>query len=197
MHGEGESPEEGLIEMGPEVGGEHGNAVVRLHPLEEIADLDIGVPVERIIPFGAAPEQGIGFVEEKDAVRALGGGEDPLEVLLRLADVLADHGGEIHPEEVDAEFVCQHLGGHGLACARGSGKECVHPASARQPGAESPALEYRRRAGRARAELPQLGDGVSGEDEIVPLVCGARYSWRAPRARYRIRPGRRQRDRRM
>ena len=66
--------------------------VERLHPLEQVGHLDVRVAVAGVLDLGALAEQGVGLVEQEDAVDPVGLGEDPVEVLLGLADVLVDDG---------------------------------------------------------------------------------------------------------
>src|SRR2546425_956813 len=81
----------------------------------------------RIAPLGALAEERVGLVEEEDRVRALGGVEDPVEVLLRLADVLAHDRREVDPEELESELLRQHLASHRLACSGLAGEEHLQP----------------------------------------------------------------------
>ena len=68
-----EPADERLVHVLAEVRREDGDAVVVLHPLEQVADLDVGVAVVGVAHLGALAEQGVGLVEEQDGVRALRG----------------------------------------------------------------------------------------------------------------------------
>ena len=57
------------------------DAIVLLHPLQQVADLQIRVPVASRSP-GPLAEEGIGLVEEQDAVGPFGRVEDLVQVLL-------------------------------------------------------------------------------------------------------------------
>src|SRR6188508_303133 len=61
-----EPTREGLVDVGPEVGGEDGKPVEALHPLKQEGTLDVGVPVVGVLDLGAFAEHGIGLVEEED-----------------------------------------------------------------------------------------------------------------------------------
>ena len=65
-------------------------AAVDLHPLQQVADLDVGVAVVAVLHLAALAEERVGLVEEQDRAAVLGGIEHPPQVLLGLADVLAD-----------------------------------------------------------------------------------------------------------
>ena len=103
VHDEVEPPHERVVDVATEVRGEDHGARIRLHPLQEVRDLDVRVPVVGVGHLRALTEQRVGLVEEQDRVGAVGGGEDPLEVLLRLADVLRDDRREVDPEQVEPE----------------------------------------------------------------------------------------------
>src|SRR5205823_6319977 len=64
MHASGE----GIVHVAAEVGGEDNDALVFLHFLEQIGDLDVGVAIVRVLDFGALAEEGVGFVEEENSV---------------------------------------------------------------------------------------------------------------------------------
>ena len=84
-----EAAQERVVDVLAEVGREDDGAVVALHLLEQVGDLDVRVAVVGVAHLGALAEERVGLVEEEDRVRALGGAEDAVEVLLGLADVLA------------------------------------------------------------------------------------------------------------
>ena len=82
MNDEPYPAEEGGIDRLLLVRGEDRQAVIRLDPLEQIADLDIRVSVMTVTNLGPSPEHCIRFVEEQDRARSLRRIEEPLEVLL-------------------------------------------------------------------------------------------------------------------
>ena len=49
------------------VGRQDRQTPVALHPLEQVADLDVGVAVVAVLELGALAEEGVGLVEEEDA----------------------------------------------------------------------------------------------------------------------------------
>ena len=118
-----EAAQERVVHVLAEVRREDDRAGVALHLLEQVGDLDVGVAVVRVLHLGALAEERVGLVEEEDRVRALGGAEHAVEVLLGLADVLRDHGGEVEAEEVEAEVAREHLAGHRLARAGLAGEQ--------------------------------------------------------------------------
>lgn len=63
--------------------------------LEEVGAFDVGVAVVGVLDLRALSEDRVGLVEEEDAVDAGGLGEDFLQVLLGLADVLVDDRGHV------------------------------------------------------------------------------------------------------
>ena len=87
---EAQPAQERLVEVLLAVGGEDREALEALHALEQVADLEVGVAVVRVLDLGALAEQRVGLVEEQDHVGRVGGVEQPAQVLLGLADVLVD-----------------------------------------------------------------------------------------------------------
>ena len=98
-----EAAGEGLVDVGAQVGGEDREAVEGLDALQQVRNLDVGVAVVRVTHLRALAEEGVGLVEEQHAVDPVDLGEDPLEVLLGLADVLVDDRGEVDRVELEAE----------------------------------------------------------------------------------------------
>ena len=58
---------ERLVEILAPVGGEDREAVEPLHALQQVADLDVGEAVVRVLDLGALAEQRVRLVEEQDA----------------------------------------------------------------------------------------------------------------------------------
>ncbi|MBA7682769.1 hypothetical protein ES703_91121 [subsurface metagenome] len=54
----------GLIQVGPEIRRQDGHAIIGLHALQQIGDLDVGVAVMRVAHFGALAKKGIRLIEE-------------------------------------------------------------------------------------------------------------------------------------
>ena len=122
IHQRIEAPSKRLIKVCAQIRGEDGNALEELHPLQQISHLDVGVAVMRIADLTSLTEQGVGFVEEDHTVNPLGLREDPIEVLLCLADVFVHHGREVNRVKVETKLGGEHLGGHRLAGPGGTRK---------------------------------------------------------------------------
>ena len=60
-----EAPHERGVEVPLAVGGQHGQAVELLHPLEHVVDLDVRVPVVRVTDLGPLAEQRVRLVEQQ------------------------------------------------------------------------------------------------------------------------------------
>src|SRR4030095_10762245 len=86
---EPDPPEERGVQRRLLVCREYRKAAIRLHPLEEVADLDVGVAIVAVLDLAALAENRVGLVEEQDRAADLRCVEDSPQVLLRLADVLA------------------------------------------------------------------------------------------------------------
>ena len=81
------------VDIALAVGGEHGDAVELLHPLEQVVDLDVGEAVVGVIDLHPPPEQSVRLVEEQHHRCSLAGVEHLAQMLLGLADVLIDDAG--------------------------------------------------------------------------------------------------------
>src|SRR6266511_1207087 len=108
LHHDVDPAEERLVHVPLQVRRHDRDAVVGLEPLQQVGDLDVRVPVVCVADVRALPEQRVGLVEEQHEVSRRGTGEDPLEVLLGLTDVLAHHAGEVDLVEVQAELARNH-----------------------------------------------------------------------------------------
>ena len=145
------------------------SAVERLHPLEQVGDLDVRVAVARVLDLGALAEQRVGLVEQQDAVHAVGLGEDPVEVLLGLADVLVDDGREVDDVEVEAEVAGDDLRRHRLARPGVAGEQAgdaAGPRAALAPIPHSPTTLSRCRARAVSSRSWRLDD--RRQDEVRP-----------------------------
>ena len=98
-----------------------------LHPLQQVGDLLVGVPVVRVLHLRALPEQGVRLVEEQQDVEALRLVEDPFEVLLGLADVLVDDRRQVDPEQVEAQLGGDDVRGERLAGAGAAAEQRRDP----------------------------------------------------------------------
>ena len=101
---EAQAAQERGVERRLHVRREDRQPAVRLHALQQVVDLDVGVAVVAVLDLAALAEQRVGLVEEQDRAAVLGGVEQPAEVLLGLADVLADHRRQVDPVEVEVEL---------------------------------------------------------------------------------------------
>ena len=74
-----------------QVGSEDCEPLVSLQPLQQVADLEVCVPVVRVLHFSALPEQGVGLIEEQYVVGGVGRIGLLIEVLFGLTHVLVHH----------------------------------------------------------------------------------------------------------
>ena len=105
VHDEPKAPHEGLVERPLHVRGEYREAAIGLHPLQKVADLDVRVAVVAVLHLAPLAEEGVSLVEEQDGASVLRRVEDLPQVLLCLADVLADRRRKVYPEEVQASVL--------------------------------------------------------------------------------------------
>ncbi len=172
VHDRVQPPGERLVHVGAQVGGQDGDAVEALHPLEQVGHLDVGVPVARVLDLGALAEQGVGLVEQQHAVDPVGLGEDAVQVLLGLADVLVDDGREVDHVQVQPEVAGEDLGRHRLAGAGIAGEQGRHPTTAGGGVPHPPLADDPVAVPCPRRDLAQLGVHRPGQDQVVPARDG-------------------------
>ncbi len=166
------APHERVIHVLAQVGRQDDGALVLLHALQEVAGLDVGVAVVRVAHLGTLAEQRVGLVEEEHHVARLGFAKDLAQVLLRLADVLAHHGGQIDLVELESEPAGDDLGRHRLSGTRRTGEEHVESLAERQLAAEAPLFEHAGAIADLIAELAQLFEPVGRQHDVLPRVVG-------------------------
>src|SRR6266508_3853837 len=159
-----------LVEVLREIGREDHHAVVALHPLEEIGDLDVRVAVVRVSHLRALPEQRVGLVEEQDRVASLGGAKDALEVLLGLTDVLADDGGQVDAKQVQAQVVGHDRGGQGLPRPGRTGEQRSQGGGTARRSKEGPLSKHLVAAPDRAGELLQAAQRWRGKHQVGPRV---------------------------
>ena len=137
-----QAADEGVVHVVAQVGRQDDDAVVLLHPLQQVADLDVGVAVVGVLDLGALAEDGVGLVEEQDGVAVGRLVEDAVEVLLGLADVLADHRRQVDLVQLEAQLGGDDLGGHRLAGAGRAGEEGGRRPRPRPAAVEAPRLQH-------------------------------------------------------
>src|SRR5690606_28545186 len=118
-----ETAQERLIQVGSQIGRQDGNAIIGLHTLEQIADLQISVAVMGILDPRPFTEDSVGLIKKEDRVATLRLAKDSLQILLRLPNVLTDQAGKVNLIEVQSQVACDHLSGHGLAGAGWAGEQ--------------------------------------------------------------------------
>ena len=156
MHDETDAPHEGGVERLPEVRGQDRETAIGLHARQQVTDLDVGVTVVAVRHLAAFAEQGVGFVEQQDRAALLGRVEDPPQVLLGLADVLADHATQIDAVEIERQLVGDHLGRQGLAGAALAVEQRAHAEAAiARSGRQTPGLVDPRAVAELGGDLAQ------------------------------------------
>ena len=94
--------------------------------------------------------------------------EDALQVLLGLADVLVDHGGEVDDVQLQVEVVRDHLGGHRLAGARVAGEQGGDPDAATAAGPHPPVSEHLLPVPGPQRDLLQGGEDGGRQHQVGP-----------------------------
>ena len=154
--------------LAAQVGGQHGQALERLHPLQEVGGLHVGVAVLGVPDVGPLAEEGVGLVEEQDAVHPLGLGEDPVEVLLGLAHVLVDDRRQVDHVQVEPERAGQHLGRHRLAGARLAGEEGLDASAPGSAVGQAPLVEHPFPPPHPGRQLLELDEHLAGQHQVDP-----------------------------
>src|ERR1039457_2422229 len=157
-----------MIDGLPLIGGQDGHAPVVLHALQQVVDLDVGVAVVAVPDLAAASEERVGLVEEQQGAALVGGVEHLAQVAFSLADVFADHAGQVDPVQGQPEFTGDDLGGQGLA---GAGLASEQGSDAAAPGdgfGEAPVAQHGGPALHLVGEVAQQHGLLVRQNEIVP-----------------------------
>src|SRR6185437_15161434 len=144
------------------------HAVERLEPLQKESDLDVGVAVMSVLHLAPLAEQSVGLIEKKDRGAVAGERKDAIEVLLGLADVLADDSGEVDAPEIESGFAREHGGAHRFPCAWASAEERGDAGSAR----EAPLRENPLAMADGAAKPAKLGEACERQHEVLPALFG-------------------------
>ena len=136
----------------------------RLHPLQQVGDSRRWRSGRgRRGPRERLPNSASASSNSSTPLTPVGLGEDPLEVLLGLADVLVDDRRQVDDVEVEPEVAGDHLGRHRLAGAGVAGEQRGDAAArGRRPAASATRRAPARGAGpgrRARAAAPRRRSG--------------------------------------
>ena len=155
-----------LVEVGPQVGGQDGDAIEELHSLKQIGDFDVRITIVRIADLRALAKKRIGLVKQDHTVDALRLGEDAIEVLLGFPNVFVDDGGQVHGVQVKAKLAGQHLGRHRFARARRPGEQGRQSAPARRRTAHLPDIEHLLAIAGPGQQLFELGHCVGRQHQV-------------------------------
>ena len=161
-----------------------------LDPLEQVVDLEVRVAIVSDSDLGALAEQRVGLVEQQHAVAALGVVEDLREVLLGLADPLADNRREVDLIEVEPELGGDHRCRERLAGARWPREQHAEAFAVRQLALEAPLLEHDCAMTCVVAHLAQPLDAIAHEHEVVPRGLGRDLPREATEPAVRVAPAR-------
>ena len=82
-----------------------------LDMLEEIAHVEIGIPILCIFHLRACSKERIGFVKEENRFTAFGPPKYSPQIFLRLANVLTGHLREIDCVQIQVPILGHHGGG--------------------------------------------------------------------------------------
>ena len=131
---------------------------------QEVAHLHVGIAVPGFLHLAPLAEQAVGLVELQDHGSAVGVVEQPVQVFFRLADVLAHQAPQVDPVQGPPQTGGQDSGGKCLSGSGGAGKE-PHRAAAVNA---APGGDHGRLVGDPEQELPQHGNPVRREHQVLP-----------------------------
>src|SRR5262249_11975052 len=143
------------VERRLHVGGQHTEAAIGLHALEQVVDFDVGVTVVTVFDLAALSEEGIGLIEEEDGAAIFGCVKDAAQVLFGLSNVFVDYAREVDAVEVKAKCGGEDFGRHGFSRAAGAGKQSADSQTATTGRAESPLLVDSGAMSHVRRDFPQ------------------------------------------
>src|SRR5690606_20799534 len=166
------SPHEGIIDIGPQIAGQDDNPLMLLHLLQQIADFDVCIPVVRVLDLAPLAEESIRLVEEEHGIALFRLFEDPVQILLRLSDVLADDRGEVDLIEVYAQIPGHHLCCHRLSRPGGPYEKSIQASAQGELPLKAPVAVDQSPMPDMVSYIPELLDLICWQDDILPGVPG-------------------------
>ncbi len=160
---------EGLIQVRTQVRGQDGDAIEQLHALEQVRNLDIGVSIMGVLDVRALAEHRVRLVEQQHTVDAIRLGEDAVEVLLRLTDVLVDDRRQVDDIQVQAKVVGHDFRGHRFSRARVAREQGRQAATLDRGAAHAPGIEDQVPIASTRGQLVELHRDLVGEHQVAPM----------------------------
>ena len=155
------------IERALQVGRQDRQAAIGLHPLQQIADLDIGVAVVAVLHLAALAEQRVGLVEQQDRAAVFRRVEHAAQVLLGLADIFADDARRGRCGRDRARARCASTSAASvLPVPARAGEQSAAMPSPRDAARRSPSRDRPARAG------AHGGDVVKHRDLAAPAAPG-------------------------
>ena len=133
-------------------------------------------------------EQGIGLIEQQDRVRTLGCGEDTVEVLLGLPDVLRHDGGQVDAKQLEAKVVGQYLRRHRLAGAGLPGEQDLEPLAAADRVTVTPFGEYQVAVSEIRGYRTEQLELARRQYQVAPVKARRHVARQLAQASGRCRP---------
>src|ERR1051325_2423401 len=85
-----------LIQVFAQVRSQNDYAIMIVHLLQQVGDLNVGIAVMRIFHFRSLAKESIGFVKKQNSVAGLRGAEDAVQILLRFTDKFAHDSRKIN-----------------------------------------------------------------------------------------------------
>ena len=166
-HHKAQAAAERVVQPGLQVGGQHGQALKRLQALQQVTHFDVGVAVVAVAPLAALAKQGVGLVKEQHRPAVFSRVEQLAQVLLRLANVLADHRRQVDAIQVQPQLVGQDFGRHSLAGAAFAAEQHrdAQPAAA---AAESPGVVHGAAPFHLVGNVPQYVHAIGRQRDVVP-----------------------------
>lgn len=162
-----ETPGEGLVDVGFQVGREDHRAREILDALQQIRDFLIRIAVVRGVRRRPLAEQGVRLVEEEDPVVVFRQVEHVGQVLLGLAHILGDEHRKVHPIDVQPVLLAQQGGRQRLTRPRRAVEQRAVPGL--HEFGEPPPLQDVRARGNPRVDLVQIGRDPVIQDHILPF----------------------------
>src|SRR4051812_19060700 len=98
-----QTPDKRIVKVLAKVGCQDDDAVIFLHTLEQITDLDVGVTVVAIFHLRALTEQRVGLIEEENRVARAAFSKYLLQVLLGFAYIFANNACQVYFVKLKAQ----------------------------------------------------------------------------------------------
>jgi len=179
-----------LVEGALAVSGQYCESAISLHPLQQVADFDVGIAVVAVLDLAPLAKQSVCLVEQQDGGTFFRCIENAAQVFLGFTDILAHHLAEVDHVKIEPQLIGEYFARHSLARAAGAGEQGSDPEAASSFGGKAPLLVDFRALAKTHRDLLEKAFLFFGENEVVPSGYGLDPLRQTVQAGPRLQPAR-------